>query len=423
MSKVIIVGGGAAGVFAACTAAMYGHEVTLLEKNEKIGKKLFITGKGRCNMTNAAPSEELMTHVISNPRFLYSAFAGFDNRDFLAFCEEHHLPYKIERGERVFPESDHSSDVLKMFTNTMEELGVTVKLNTKVTSLLAENGRIVGAEAEELSDPGKKNGRKLRLSADAVILCTGGLSYPVTGSDGDGFRFAKEFGHNVEKLRPALVPLTCKETELCKELMGLSLKNVTLSVYESSEKKKTVTSGFGEMLFTHFGISGPIVLTASSVITDRKFPMYAEIDLKSALTEEQLHARFLREFEASPNKAVHNVISSVYPAKLVPVILRLAKTEPLKKANEVTTENRNALVHVTKHFPLTITGTRGFEEAIITHGGIDTREVNPKTMESRLVKGLYFAGEILDVDAETGGFNLQIAWSTAFAAASHIEFT
>ena len=255
--------------------------------------------------------------------------------------------------------------------------------------------------------------------ADAVILATGGLSYPVTGSDGDGFKFAKELGHHVEKLRPALVPLTCKEADLCRELMGLSLKNVTLKIFDSDS---LITQGFGEMLFTHFGISGPIVLTASSVITGKAFPMRAEIDLKPALSEEQLHTRFLREFSSAPNKAIHNVIGALYPSKLVPVILRISGVSPEKKVNEVTQEERKSLVYVTKHFPLTVTGTRGFEEAIITHGGIDTREVNPKTMESRLVTGLFFAGEILDVDAETGGFNLQIAWSTAFAAASHIEY-
>ncbi|MBO4389626.1 MAG: NAD(P)/FAD-dependent oxidoreductase [Lachnospiraceae bacterium] len=412
MSRVIVVGGGAAGMFAACTAALYGHEVTVIEKNEKTGKKLFITGKGRCNMTNAAPVGELMDHVITNPRFLHSAFAGFNNRDFLLFCEEHHLPYKIERGERVFPESDHSSDVLKMFSNAMEELGVTVLLHTKVTKLLVRDGMVAGVEAEQ-------NGRKDKMKADAVILATGGLSYPVTGSDGDGFKFAKELGHHVEKLRPALVPLTCKEADLCRELMGLSLKNVTLKIFDSDS---LITQGFGEMLFTHFGISGPIVLTASSVITGKAFPMRAEIDLKPALSEEQLHTRFLREFSSSPNKAIHNVIGALYPSKLVPVILRISGVSPEKKVNEVTQEERKSLVHVTKHFPLTVTGTRGFEEAIITHGGIDTREVNPKTMESRLVTGLFFAGEILDVDAETGGFNLQIAWSTAFAAASHIEY-
>lgn len=408
MSKVIVVGGGAAGMLAAIGAAENGHQVVLLEQNEKLGKKIFITGKGRCNVTNACEVEKLFENVITNPKFLYSAFYGFDNSRMMALLEEAGCPLKIERGERVFPVSDHSSDVIAALQRILKKKQVEIRLHTKVKSLLIEENRVCGVVLQ--------NGAK--EASDAVIIATGGLSYPSTGSTGDGYRMAKESGHTIKECQPSLVPFETVEG-WCRELQGLSLKNVTLKMYDG---KKEVYQGFGEMLFTHFGVSGPLVLSASSFYGKcrKKEEVTLELDLKPALSEEQLDKRVLRDFEEAQNKQFKNVLNGLFPAKLVPVMIRLSGIEPEKKVNEITKEERKNLVYLTKHLIMQVSGTRDFKEAIITRGGIHVKEINPSTMESRLVEGLYFAGEVLDLDAFTGGFNLQIAWSTGYLAGSSI---
>ena len=392
-------------MMAALKAAENGHDVTLLEKNEKLGKKLFITGKGRCNVTNASDMETIMSQIVTNPRFLYSAFSDCSNTDVMELIENGGCPLKIERGQRVFPESDKSSDIISCFSRLLKKAGVEIILNKEVTHIITEEGRAAGVS---LSD-GKK------ISADAIVLATGGLSYASTGSTGDGHRMARELGHTVTPCFPALVPVNTKE-DWCRTLQGLSLKNVTFTVKDG---KKKLYEDFGEMLFTHFGISGPLVLSASSKIVKKldKNPLSAFIDLKPALTEEQLDARLLREFEEGKNKQFKNVAGSLFPAKLLPVMLDLGGIAPGKKVHEITREERAGFIEKTKAFPFTVTGLRGFQEAIITKGGVQVKEVDPKTMESKKTKGLYFAGEVLDLDALTGGYNLQIAWSTAHAAA------
>lgn len=409
MSRVIIIGGGAAGMLAAVGAAEHGHDILILEQNEKLGKKLFITGKGRCNVTNACEADKFFENVVTNPKFLYSAFYGFDNRRIMTFLEHAGCPLKIERGERVFPVSDHSSDIIAALQRCLKEKHVKICLNAKVKNLiLDEKNRIQGVC---LAD-----GRK--EPADAVILATGGLSYPSTGATGDGCRMAKEAGHKINDCVPSLVPFEVLE-KWCAGLQGLSLKNVNLTMYDG---KKTVYQGFGEMLFTHFGVSGPLVLSASSFYAKcrKKEEITCELDLKPALSEEQLDKRVLRDFEESRNKQFKNALNGLFPAKLVPVMIELSGISPEKKVNEITKEERKKLVYETKHLIFHIAGTRDFNEAIITQGGVCVKEVNPSTMESKLVKGLYFAGEILDVDALTGGFNLQIAWSTGYLAGSSI---
>ena len=392
-------------MMAALKAAENGHDVTLLEKNEKLGKKLFITGKGRCNVTNASDMETIMSQIVTNPRFLYSAFSDCSNTDVMELIENGGCPLKIERGQRVFPESDKSSDIISCFSRLLKKAGVEIILNKEVTHIITEEGRAAGVS---LSD-GKK------ISADAIVLATGGLSYASTGSTGDGHRMARELGHTVTPCFPALVPVNTKE-DWCRTLQGLSLKNVTFTVKNG---KKKLYEDFGEMLFTHFGISGPLVLSASSKIVKKldKNPLSAFIDLKPALTDEQLDARLLREFEEGKNKQFKNVAGSLFPAKLLPVMLDLGGIAPGKKVHEITREERAGFIEKTKAFPFTVTGLRGFQEAIITKGGVQVKEVDPKTMESKKTKGLYFAGEVLDLDALTGGYNLQIAWSTAHAAA------
>lgn len=408
MSRVIVVGGGAAGMMAAISAAEQGHQVLLLEQNEKTGKKLFITGKGRCNVTNACDKDKLFEAVVSNPKFLYSAFNGFDNRQLMTMLEEAGCPLKIERGERVFPVSDHSSDILAAFQRVLRKKRVEVSLHTKVQGLLTESFSIRGVR---LADGTEER-------ADAVILATGGYSYPSTGSTGDGHRMAEEAGHTVKNCVPALVSLTISE-DWCKHLQGLSLKNITLTMWDGKKKRY---EGFGEMLFTHFGVSGPLVLSASSFYgrCKNKEAVLLELDLKPALSEEQLDKRILRDFEDNQNKQFKNSLNGLYPSKLVPVMTELSGIAPEKKVHEITREERKGLVELTKHFPLHVTGTGDWTEAVITQGGIVVKEVNPSTMESKLVKGLYFAGEILDVDALTGGFNLQIAWSTGYLAGRSI---
>ena len=404
MSNVIVVGGGAAGMMAAVFAARNGQNVQLLEKNEKLGKKLFITGKGRCNITNAADIEDLFTAVISNPKFLYSGFYSFTNQQVIDFFEELGVKTKIERGERVFPVSDHSSDVIAAFSRELKSLGVSVSLHTEVKELLCELDKVCGVLLT--------NGKKMK--ADAVIVATGGISYPSTGSTGDGYRFARETGHRVTELLPSLVPMEVRQW-YAKELQGLSLRNIEIRI---TDGKKKLYEEFGEMLFTHYGVTGPVILSASSVVgkTLRKKELTLHIDLKPALSEEQLDKRILREFDANHNKQYKNSIDSLFPAKLKPVMIELSEIEPEKKVNEITKEERQRLVHLIKDFTMTLTGLRGYNEAIITKGGVSVKEIDPGTMESKIIKGLYFAGEVLDLDAVTGGYNLQIAWSTGYLA-------
>ena len=404
MSNVIVVGGGAAGMMAAVFAARNGQNVQLLEKNEKLGKKLFITGKGRCNITNAADIEDLFTAVISNPKFLYSGFYSFTNQQVIDFFEELGVKTKVERGERVFPVSDHSSDVIAAFSRELKSLGVSVSLHTEVKELLCEQDKVCGVLLT--------NGKKMK--ADAVIVATGGISYPSTGSTGDGYRFARETGHRVTELLPSLVPMEVRQW-YAKELQGLSLRNIEIRI---TDGKKKLYEEFGEMLFTHYGVTGPVILSASSVMgkTLRKKELTLHIDLKPALSEEQLDKRILREFDANHNKQYKNSIDSLFPAKLKPVMIELSEIEPEKKVNEITKEERQRLVHLIKDFTMTLTGLRGYNEAIITKGGVSVKEIDPGTMESKIIKGLYFAGEVLDLDAVTGGYNLQIAWSTGYLA-------
>lgn len=404
MKKVIVIGGGAAGMMAACMAAIEGAQVTLLEKNEKTGKKIYITGKGRCNLTNACQREEFLENVITNPKFLYSAFAQLDNQEVMNFFEKAGCRLKTERGDRVFPVSDHSSDVIAALNGELKKNRVQVMLHTEVSELLLEEGSIKGV----LLSDGKK------LHADAVIIATGGRSYESTGSTGDGYRFAKQAGHTIKDLRPSLVPFVVKE-EWCKKLQGLSLKNVAVTL---KKEKKKIYEGFGEMLFTHFGVSGPLILSASSFYTAKYSgqEVLLTIDLKPAMDREQLDKRILRDFEENAGKQFKNALDKLLPAKLIPVMIELSGIDPHKKTSEVTKKERSRLVELFKELKLTVNGCRGYGEAIITGGGVNVKEIDPKTMGSRLVNGLYFAGEVMDVDALTGGFNLQIAWSTGALA-------
>ncbi|MDE7282385.1 MAG: NAD(P)/FAD-dependent oxidoreductase [Lachnospiraceae bacterium] len=414
MSRIIVVGGGAAGMMAAVSAACNGHETLLLEQNEKLGKKLFITGKGRCNVTNACEADKFFESIVSNPKFLYSAFYGFDNRQMMALLEEAGCRLKIERGERVFPVSDHSSDIIAALQRILKKRKVEICLQMKVSELLIEENTSEGSK--QVCGVLLENGRKEQ--ADAVILATGGLSYPLTGSTGDGLKMAESIGHKIKNCVPSLVPFNVSE-EWCTRLQGLALKNVNLIMKDGN---KEVYRGFGEMLFTHFGISGPLVLSASSFYErcKKKDNIICELDLKPALSEEQLEKRVLRDFEENQNRQFKNSLNGLLPSKLVPVMIELSGILPEKKVNEVTRAERKNLVYLMKHLILHINGTRGFDEAIITQGGVSVKEVNPSTMESKIVKGLYFAGEILDLDALTGGFNLQIAWSTGHLAGDSI---
>lgn len=438
MSKVIVVGGGPAGMFAAIAAAEKGHEVTLLEKNEKLGKKLYITGKGRCNITNAGDMDTLFSNVMTNSKFLYSAFYTYDNQRVIDFFEKNGLRTKIERGNRVFPVSDHSSDVIATLQKVLKDRGVEIRLHTEVDALLTEKYGEASMEqpAERPADTwsAKKKAKSCErkvtgvrladgkeLLADAVILATGGFSYQTTGSTGDGYRFAEEVGHTVTEIRPSLVPFYAKEAYVT-EMQGLSLKNVRVRIRDG---KKLLYDEFGEMLFTHFGVSGPLILSASAAIrpalTEKELSM--EIDLKPALMEEQLDQRLLREFEEAKNKQFKNSIGHLFPSKMIPVMLSLGGIDPEKKVNEITREERLGFIRLMKAFPVTLNGLRDFKEAIITRGGVKVKEVNPSTMESKLVKNLYFCGELLDLDAMTGGFNLQIAWSTGYLAGNSVKRT
>ena len=396
---------------AAIAAAGCGHEVHLYEKNEKLGKKVYITGKGRCNVTNACDMETLMQNVVTNPRFLYSSFHGFTNQDIMDLLERNGCPLKVERGNRVFPVSDKSSDVISALSGQIRELGAEVHLREEVKELLISDGRCCGI----LLSKGQR-----KVYADAVIVATGGLSYPSTGSTGDGYRFAKTCGHTVTELSPALVPFNVKE-DVVRELQGLSLRNIEAVILDG---KKEVYREFGEMLFTHFGVSGPVLLSASSYAAGiiRKRPLTLSIDLKPALDEEQLDARILRDFEEFSNKQFKNALARLFPSKLIPVMIERSGISPEKKVHEITRNERMALADAAKHFTMTLTGLRDYKEAIITQGGISVKEIQPGTMESKKMPGLYFAGEVLDLDAVTGGFNLQIAWSTGWAAGSHIGY-
>lgn len=401
MKRVVVIGGGAAGMMAAVAAAENGNSVCLIEKNEKLGKKLYITGKGRCNVTNAGDGATFFENVCTNGKFLYSAFYGFDNSAVMSFLEQARCPLKTERGERVFPASNHSSDVIAAFERELKRLGVEIRLGTPGKALRTKGGKIEGVLLRDGD----------LVAADSVVVCTGGMSYPATGSTGDGYEFARETGHEVTKVRPALVPFRTAE-EWCRQLMGLSLKNVSLRLDCGG---RTVYEGFGEMLFTHFGISGPLVLTASSFyLPGRDSAVF--IDLKPAMTPEQLDKRLLRDFEEAKNRQFKNALGNLFPAKLIPVMTQLSGIPAEKKVNEITRQERRSFAERIKKLPLTVTGTGGFEEAIITRGGVSVKDVNPSTMESRKIKGLYFAGEVLDLDALTGGFNLQIAWSTGHLA-------
>ncbi|MDE7297281.1 MAG: NAD(P)/FAD-dependent oxidoreductase [Lachnospiraceae bacterium] len=493
MSKVIVVGGGAAGMMAAAFCAQNGHSVTLYEQNEKLGKKLYITGKGRCNLTNACETEELFRNVVSNPRFLYSAFHGFTNQDTISYFESIGLKLKIERGQRVFPVSDHSSDVIRSLERELKRLGVRIQLNTKVAELLTQDGRFAGVRLAGGA----------QTTAEAGILATGGLSYPTTGATGDGYRMAKRLGHSVTRLYPSLVGIRLN-SRLCGELEGLSLRNVRVSVKVDAEKqrgaeeipggkesgsaaealqergpeaetegagghgrtegisgesgsghpagtgrsagdgraakasqepertpmkgKKRLSVGsvlweeFGELVFTAHGVSGPVILSASSYIAERlaDYELSLHIDLKPALSEEQLDARILRDFDEAKNKRYKNALEHLLPQKLIPVIMKLSGILPDRQVNAISREERRGLAALLKDLALPVAALGDYSEAVITKGGISVKEVNPSTMESKLVPGLYFAGEVLDVDALTGGFNLQIAWSSAHLAASSI---
>ncbi|MCI8551111.1 MAG: NAD(P)/FAD-dependent oxidoreductase [Lachnospiraceae bacterium] len=423
MGRIVVIGGGAAGMMAAIEAAAPENQVILLEKNEKLGKKLFITGKGRCNVTNDCDVESLLSHVVSNRKFLYSAFYGFSSQDMKRFLEKRGLKLKTERGNRVFPVSDHSSDVISCLLKELAKRGVEIHLQETAEKLLTEESEV---SPDGALDHGRgPDGTLPRITgvrtadgtvhkASAVIVATGGLSYPSTGSTGDGYRFAEEMGHRVEKCSPALVPFETAE-EWVPKLQGLSLKNVNVAICNG---KKKLYEEFGEMLFTHYGVSGPAILSGSSITAKKlgKNPLTLSINLKPALTRQQLDKRILKDFEKAKNKQFQNALGDLYPSKLIPVMVLRSGIPAEKRVNEISKEERERLVTLTEAFTLTLTGLRGYNEAIITQGGVSVGEINPATMESRRVAGLYFAGEVLDLDGMTGGYNLQIAWSTGYAA-------
>lgn len=410
MSKVIVIGGGAAGMMAAYAAGMCGHSVILLEKNEKLGKKIYITGKGRCNFTNACSEEDFLKNVVSNPKFLYSAIYTFNSDAMIDFIEMHGTETKVERGNRAFPASDHASDITKALKNGLNEYKVDVRLNTEVIQILIKDEKAYGVKLKN----------KEIINADAIILCTGGLSYQTTGSTGDGMKWAKEMGLKVTDTRPALVPLNVAE-DYIPNMQGLALKNITLSILDG---KKRIYEGFGEMLFTHFGVSGPLVLSASSIIGKRlqaAGKLFAKIDLKPALSFDELDARILRDFNDNMNKHLSSVMRGLLPASMVPVVIEILDFDDMRQINSITKEERNAIVNLLKAFPFTITGLREYKEAIITQGGISVKDIDPSTMKCKNINGLSVAGEVLDLDAFTGGFNLQIAWSTGYLAGISID--
>lgn len=417
--KVIIIGGGPAGMLAAITSAQKGNETTIIEKNNRLGKKLLITGKGRCNITSSIDINDFINNIPGNGKFLYSAFQNYTNKDIIHFLEKNGVSVKEERGNRIFPKSDKSLDVEKAFEREITRLHINVKLNSKVTNILVKNNKVEGVKYLNSEDIEKN------LYADKIILATGGATYPLTGSTGDGYKMAKQLGHTVTKIKPSLVPLTASKgsIKICQKLQGLSLKNVAIRLMDV-EKNKKIYEDFGEMIFTHFGVSGPTILSSSAHLLRYKNveellangKIVLEIDLKPALSEQQLDLRIQRDFSANKNKEFKNSLDALLPQKLIPVIVDLSGIDEDKKVNEVTKEERLKLVELLKKFNVTISGFRPLEEGIITAGGINVKEINPKTMESKIVEGLFFAGEIIDVDAYTGGFNLQIAYSTGYTA-------
>lgn len=411
MRNTVIIGGGPAGLMAAISSAKNGDKVTIIEKMNSCGKKLLITGKGRCNITNNAQMDKFMENTPTNPKFLYGVFNNFTNKDIIELLKNEGVKTKVERGERVFPVSDRAQDVLEALLHILRKQNVQILTNTTAKRIITDDEKnVLGVEL----DDGKE------IKTDKIILATGGKSYPVTGSTGDGYKLAKDLGHTITKIEPSLVPLTSHD-EACKELQGLSLRNVAIQLQICD---KVVYKDFGEMLFTHFGVSGPIVLSASSYLVKTKNieqilkggKVELEIDLKPALSEEKLDARILRDFEEQKNKQFKNSLDKLLPQKLIPVIIEKTNINGSKKINEITKQERQKLVKELKHFRISINGTRPIEEAIVTSGGINIKEINPKTMESKLINGLYFAGEIIDVDCLTGGYNLQVAWSTGYTA-------
>ena len=416
MNKVVVIGGGPAGMMAAITAKENRNDVVLIEKNNQLGKKLLITGKGRCNITSSLDIEEFIKNTPGNGMFLYSAYQQYTNKDIIQFLKKQGLDVKEERGNRIFPVTDKSIDVLKCFTKRMKELNIDIMYNTKVTEILVENidgsTKVTGVKTE-----------KKIWKADKVILATGGKSYPLTGSTGDGYLLAEKLGHHIVPIKPSLVPLESHNISECKELQGLSLRNIQIKLIDQ-EKNKCIYEDFGEMLFTHFGVSGPTILSASAHLVRYKNinellenkNIILKIDLKPALNDKKLNDRILRDFNETKNKQFKNSLDKLLPQKLIPIIIKRSKIDPNKKVNEITKKEREELIKIIKNFDLIIKKFRPIEDAIITSGGINIREINPKTMESKKVKGLYFAGEIIDVDSYTGGFNLQIAYSTGYTA-------
>ena len=417
--KVVVVGGGPAGMMAAITASENGNEVYLLEKNNKLGKKLLITGKGRCNITSSLDMKEFISNVPGNGKFLYSVFDNYTNIDIINFLKKHGVNVKEERGNRIFPTSDKSIDVLKAFEDELKNKHVKIKFNSKVTNIEIEEDKVKFVQYID------ENGENKKIKIDKVILATGGKTYSMTGSTGDGYEIAQKLGHTITEIKPSLVPLTSSGTSLnvCKELQGLSLKNVGIKIIDTS-KNKVIYEDFGEMLFTHFGVSGPVILSASAhllryknintLLKEQNIKLV--IDLKPALSIEKLDLRIQRDFLEEKNKEYKNSLNNLLPQKLIKPVIRISEINADKKVNEITREERIKIVSLLKKFTITISGFRPIEEGIVTSGGISTKEINPKTMESKLIKGLFFAGEIIDVDAYTGGFNLQIAYSTGYTA-------
>ena len=428
--KVIVIGGGPAGMMAAIASSKNGNNVTLIEKNSSLGKKLLITGKGRCNITSSLEMEEFIKNVPGNGRFLFSSFQNYSNADIIELLKEQGLETKVERGNRVFPVTDKSQDVLKCFVKKLKELNVEILYNLQVKEIITkkiENVDSIGEEEKKKKNTMIVTGVKLingkEITADKIILATGGKSYSLTGSTGDGYKLAEKLGHTITQIKPSLVPLECYEKNICKALQGLSLRNIKIKL-QDTEKNKLIYEEFGEMLFTHFGVSGPTILSSSAhlvryknidkLLNEHKIKLL--IDLKPALAEEKLNDRILRDFEQVRNKKFKNSLNKLLPQKMISSVIELTNINPEKKVNEITKQERMKLIQVLKNFELQISSFRSIDEAIITSGGINIKEINPKTMESKLVNGLYFAGEIIDVDAYTGGFNLQIAYSTGFTA-------
>ncbi len=415
--KVIVIGGGPAGIMSAISSAQNGNDVILIEKNNSLGKKILITGKGRCNITSSLEMDDFIKNVPGNGRFLYSAFQNFTNKDVIKIIETNGVKVKEERGNRVFPVTDRAQDVLDCFIKELKKYkNIQIKTGIKVNKIIIENNEVIGIETVE----------EKRILGDKVILATGGKSYPGTGSTGDGYVMAEKLGHTVEKVRGSLVPLT-GDKKLCQSLQGLSLRNVKIKI-EDTEKNKIIYEDFGELLFTHFGVSGPTILSSSAhllryknidiLLKENKIKLV--IDLKPALSNEELDKRIIRDFEEFKNKEFKNSLEKLLPKKMIDVVIKLSKIDLYRKVNSITKEERLNLVNIFKNFEVQIDGFRPVEEAIVTAGGINVKEINPKTMESKLIKGLYFAGEIIDVDAYTGGFNLQIAYSTGYTAGLNI---